>query len=225
MSTSITRRGIAVLVAAMFSLFAALAMASQAGAATYYACVKKNGSAHIFTKKPKCKRGESKLSWNSPGPAGRNGLNGASGKNGTNGTNGINGANGKEGVPGPFGEVLPGGKTETGVYGLEGDGSVVQAAWGFPFALATAPTPTLVPFGAAPTAQCPGSISEPKAASGQLCVYEGASHGGNVTVKGIFNPENEKFSASSRFGFGVSLNNGTVGSNVWSQGTWAVTAQ
>jgi len=101
MSTSITRRGTALLVAATISLLAALATASQAGAATYYACVKKNGSARIYSKKPKCRRGESKLSWNNVGPAGRNGLNGANGANGKNGANGTNGSNGKEGPPGP----------------------------------------------------------------------------------------------------------------------------
>lgn len=94
MSTSITRRGIALLAAATFLLFAALVTASQAGATTYYACVKKNGSAHIYTKKPKCKKGESKLSWNNVGPAGRNGNNGVNGANGKNGTNGANGTNG-----------------------------------------------------------------------------------------------------------------------------------
>jgi hypothetical protein len=221
MSTSVTRRGTAVLVAATISLLAALATASQAGAATYYACVKKNGSARIYSKKPKCKRGESKLSWNNRGPAG---LNGANGKNGANGANGANGNNGKEGPAGPFGEVLPSGKTETGAFALEGDGSVVQSGWGFPFALASAPTPHFVADKSVPPAECPGSVSDPKATAGQLCVYEGSSHGGNVTSKGLFNPENEKFGAASRFGFGLDLNNGTVGSNVWTQGAWAVTA-
>jgi hypothetical protein len=50
-----------------------LATASQAGAAKYYACIKKNGSARIYTKTLKCKPGESKVSWNNVGPAGRNG--------------------------------------------------------------------------------------------------------------------------------------------------------
>lgn len=101
MSTSVTRRGTALLVAATISLLAALATASQAGAATYYACVKKNGSAHIYLKKPKCKKGESKLSWNNVAPAGKNGANGA------------NGPNGKEGAQGPIGPQGPGATTFT----------------------------------------------------------------------------------------------------------------
>jgi hypothetical protein len=102
MSTAITRRGTPLVAAAIISLLAMLAMAPQAGATTYYACVKKNGAAHIYTKKPKCRRGESKLSWNSRGPAGRNGKNGANGANGKNGASGANGANGTNALVTPL---------------------------------------------------------------------------------------------------------------------------
>jgi len=112
MPTSIIQRGTPLIAALTVSLFAALATASQAGAATYYACVKKNGSAHVYAKKPKCKRGESKLSWNNVGPAGRNGVNGVNGVNGKNGNNGVNGANGATG----FTSVLPTGATEVGTW-------------------------------------------------------------------------------------------------------------
>jgi hypothetical protein len=219
MSVPITRRWIALLTAAGALLLAALAVAPQAEAATIYACVKKkSGSARIVSKKAKCKKGESKLSWNSEGPAGRNGVNGA------NGSNGKDGAQGKEGIPGPFGETLPSGKSETGVYALEGSSSVIQSGWGYPFALASAPTFHFIVDGATPPAQCPGSVKDPKAVAGHLCVYEGTAHGGTITSKGVFNPENESFSTASRFGFGFNINNSTPGSNAWSQGTWAVTA-
>lgn len=75
----------AVVVALAVTAFAA---ASQAQASTLYACVKKNGTARIYSKKPKCKKGESKLSWNTTGPAGKNGANGSNGSNGSAGTNG-----------------------------------------------------------------------------------------------------------------------------------------
>jgi hypothetical protein len=106
MSISINRRGTAVLVAACALLVGSLSVAAQANASTLYACVKKNGTARVFTKKPKCKKGESKLSWNNVGPAGRNGANGvngapgSAGKNGTNGSNGANGTNGTNGLNG-----------------------------------------------------------------------------------------------------------------------------
>lgn len=101
MPTLTIRRGTAVLVAVGALLTVALAAVPQADAATLYACVKKNGTAHIYAKKPRCKKQETKLSWSTVGPAGKNGLNGA---------NGGNGGNGKEGATGPQG---PGATTLT----------------------------------------------------------------------------------------------------------------
>jgi hypothetical protein len=101
MLTLATRRGSVLLVAIGSLLCAALITASQAGATTLYACVKKDGTAHVYTKKPKCKKHETKLSWSTEGPAGKNGLSGA------------NGANGKEGLQGPIGPQGPGATTLT----------------------------------------------------------------------------------------------------------------
>ena len=92
MSTPSLRRVLMTLMAAAALMIGVLAGASSANASTLYACVKKNGSAHIYSKKPKCKKGESKLSWNSSGPAGKNGANGTNGANGSNGAAGTNGA-------------------------------------------------------------------------------------------------------------------------------------
>jgi hypothetical protein len=101
MPTLTTRRGAVALAAAGALLLATFAATPRADAATLYACVKKKGgTVHVFTKKPKCKRGESKLSWNTQGVAGNNGANGANGAAGKNGTNGTNGTNGNEGAPG-----------------------------------------------------------------------------------------------------------------------------
>ncbi|HEY2558032.1 MAG TPA: hypothetical protein VGI08_13070 [Diaminobutyricibacter sp.] len=80
-------------------LLAALITASRVGASTLYACVKKDGSAHIYSKKPKCKKREVKLSWSTEGPAGKNGANG------------LGGVNGKEGLQGPIGPQGPGATT------------------------------------------------------------------------------------------------------------------
>ena len=85
------------LVAAGALLFGTLAVAPDASAATLYACVKKNGTPRLLTtKKPKCKKGETKLSWNIEGI----GKNGKNGNNGINGINGISGKDGKDGAPG-----------------------------------------------------------------------------------------------------------------------------
>ena len=89
-----------------------LAGAARAQASTVYACVKRNGSAHIFARKPRCRRGESRVSWSSAGPAGKNGADGKNGANGTNGASGTNGANGANGAVGGF---SAGGKTSAPV--------------------------------------------------------------------------------------------------------------
>jgi hypothetical protein len=94
---------------------------------TFHACVKKNGTARISTKKLRCAKHESRMSWSVRGPAGRKGVNGAAGLNGTSGTSGrdgttgTNGANGKDGV--------------NGANGTNGTGGANGAAAGF----ATAP--------------------------------------------------------------------------------------
>ncbi len=89
MSAFSNMRAMAVLAATGALLLAAFAAAPQAEASTLYACVKKGGTVKVYTKAPKCKKHETKISWNSVGPAGKNGT---SGSNGTNGTNGSNGA-------------------------------------------------------------------------------------------------------------------------------------
>ncbi len=88
-------------------LLSGLLGVSEAGASTLYACVKKKGgTARFVNARTNCRRGETKLAWNTqgvPGRNGSNGKNGAAGKNGTNGKNGTDGkagANGKDGVNG-----------------------------------------------------------------------------------------------------------------------------
>ncbi len=105
MSIARNRRMLVALAACAALMTAVLAAAPQAQASTLFACVKKTGAARVFSKKPKCKKGETLLSWNSKGAAGKNGvngINGAAGKEGTpgkNGTNGTNGTNGAAGQP------------------------------------------------------------------------------------------------------------------------------
>jgi hypothetical protein len=71
------------------------AASAAASPKTIYACVKKHsGATRIVSRKARCARGESKLSWAGAGPAGSPGPRGLPGANGTNGVNGVNGANG-----------------------------------------------------------------------------------------------------------------------------------
>jgi len=104
-------------IGALGALLVALAIPPSAGAATYYACVKKKGGAiRLVSRHTKCRRSERKISFNSEGVRGRNGLNGRNGKIGANGVNGTNGANGTNGTTG-FTATLPKGQTETGTWG------------------------------------------------------------------------------------------------------------
>jgi hypothetical protein len=110
MPTRTKRSALMAVLTASVLLLSGLAAAPQAGAATLYACVKKKGgTARFVNARTNCRRGETKLSWNTqgvPGRNGSNGKNGAAGKNGTNGKNGTDGkagTNGKDGVNGTNG--------------------------------------------------------------------------------------------------------------------------
>ena len=92
MSRFSIRGAIALLTAAGGLLLGALAAAPQAEAQTIHACVKKNGGAvRIVGAKTKCKKGESKLSWGTTGPAGTTGLRGLLGAAGATGATGATG--------------------------------------------------------------------------------------------------------------------------------------
>jgi hypothetical protein len=224
MSTSITKRATMLFAAGTISLFAALATASQAAATTYYACVKKNGSAHIFSKKPKCRRGESKLSWNNIGPAGRNGANGANGRNGANGTNGTNGT---DGAPGGFFGVLPSGKMMSGTFAAEGaSGQQYRTSVSFLLSLPTAiaePNIHYIKAGETVPGGCGGTVAAPIAAPGHLCIFEGVSFG-NGENRGEVNPIDDEAPNISMPVFGFGVYSSCESTTCVIEGTWAVTA-
>src|SRR5207244_2267075 len=120
MSTPITGRG-AVFAVVGVLLLAAIATAPRSDASTLYACVKKSGAARILTKKPRCKRDETKLSWNTTGPPGQNGAAGKEGAPGKEGKEGGSGGKGLTGSTGPDGE-----KGATGPEGGSSDGTATN---------------------------------------------------------------------------------------------------
>jgi hypothetical protein len=91
MSSTIKRRFTIAELACAASLIGMLVAAAPSHAATMYACVKHNGDAHIYTHKPRCRRGEKRISWGADGPAGRNGEPGAKGDPGPRGEAGAGG--------------------------------------------------------------------------------------------------------------------------------------
>jgi hypothetical protein len=120
----------------------------------------------------------------SAGLTGPQGPKGETGTAGTNGTPGENGAPGAEGSPWTVG-TLPPEKTETGTwsYGKAPAGSQ-HVAISFPIPLAHSLGNTAVHYilangkefvaneEVAASKECPGSIEDPKAEPGNLCVYE-----------------------------------------------------
>jgi hypothetical protein len=215
MSTSIARRSAAVLGAAGALLFGALAVAPEAGAATLYACVKKNGTARVFAKKPRCKKGETKLSWNAEGRPGRNGRNGLNGLNGLNGTNGTNGKDLTSHTP------LPSGESESGFYAIgSGESKTGFVAQGISFSqpLAAALPENHVVYNTLKTTSthCSGFG---KADPGYVCLYE--SEGGGLEFFVTRDFAAQTANSADKYGFALFF---AVKSAGFVAGSWTVTA-
>jgi hypothetical protein len=116
------------------------------------------------------------------------------------------------GLPGP----LASGQTERGVFGVAGNEAgasdfISETGISFPIPLAAVPAFNVVT--GAPTTKCPGTVANPTATAGQLCLY--TSFLTNAT--GITFDTLEKFGVSV-FPTGVAVGNYEV------VGAWAVTA-
>jgi hypothetical protein len=169
------------------------------------------------------------------GPAGANGKDGAKGDKGDTGAQGAQGPQGiqgkegkqaKEGSPWTAGGTLPSGESEYGhwAYGLTGTEETLATA-PISFVIPTDEAPTLhyVPFGGSDPG-CPGSLSEPAASPGNLCVFEDepqASPGSLLTVASEFTLNNTGvtlFFSTPEGAPGVRIPSASLG-------TWAVTAE
>jgi hypothetical protein len=216
MSKSIARPRAALIAAATICLLVMLATASQAGAARYYACVKKNGGARIYTKTPKCKPGESKLSWNIGGPAGRNGASGKNGANGKNAANGTNGANGASGQNLTSQTPLAAGQSESGSFAVGGNEGLAGQGISFSQPLAAPIAAGNILFNAPKTTStnCPGVG---QAARGFVCIY--AAELVKATFNQSLNSNLEK--GSDKFGFVLYFN---AEAKAVADGAWTVTA-
>ena len=185
------------------------------------------------------------------GPAGPAGAAGAKGENGAAGTNGTDGTNGEKGETGEKGEegspwgvgTLPPEKTETGVWGVTGEGGLglgksegegfqyVPISFPIPLPAALPETNTHyvtieeITNSTAPAA-CKGTAEKPTATPGNLCVYENAIYGaGKINTTTPFaDPE-----SNSPLNEGVGKTGGLLifeelAKDTKGLGTWAVTA-
>ena len=124
MSSTINRRATIVPTALTALLFGLLAMAPSTGAATLYACVKKSGDAHIYKKKPKCRKGQTRISWGSSGPSGPAGQR----RTRWEGRAGLRGEAGAGGEAGPPPTTLWAGISNKGALVRGGTGTVSATA-------------------------------------------------------------------------------------------------
>ena len=120
----------------------------------------------------------------------RRGPRGKRGKRGLRGLRGLAGppgAAGAQGVPGPAGPItgnLPGGVTLRGNYSVAQTGSTdfVTDSIMFNLRLSVPPVVHYINVGAPVPAECPGTLADPQAAAGHLCVFEGNAT--NTTNRG-----------------------------------------
>jgi hypothetical protein len=158
------------------------------------------------------------------GPAG-SGAQGPEGKEGKEGKQGEPGKEGKAGINGTTGftETLPSGKTETGSwsYGVGAKETViVPISFAIPLPEQLEEAQVHFVTESNPSSDCEGTVDEPSAKPGNLCVYAQATQG---EFLGIFRPT---------FGIGGTGTGGaliaftpTVGSpEIQGFGSWAVTA-
>ncbi len=159
------------------------------------------------------------------GPAGVKGETGLAGPEGPAGK-GEKGEKGPAGSPWTDGGTLPEGATETGAWSAYTKATGNDpAAISFPIPLASVPTfevaTNYIPSNESPTAQCPGTAANPKAASGNLCVYAGEDEEHTVEFKKALNPGGEGVEGPGKTGVVLLFFGGNIG---YAYGSWAVTA-
>lgn len=225
----------------------AYALAASSSAGKIAVCVRHAGGALYKTKK--CARHDKKLTWNvtATGPAG--GALSGSYPDPSLASGVITDANVKPGSltgasinASTLGKVpaastadtattadapgtLPSGSTEKGAFNVEATAPGGSDFWGnaysFPFPLSGSVPATYLGPGASPTAACPGSVTNPEAAAGNLCVYAHATT--NVSQVGLADPTTSAGGQASPYGFFVQIESST-GGLAYALGSWAVTA-
>ncbi len=175
------------------------------------------------------------------GAAGPAGVQGSQGSQGVRGETGPQGSQGKEGPPGKngengkpgttgFTETLPPGETETGSWSgslqAEGENILVPISFNIPL-----PAPIksedgdehVFRVGATGNGStCPGTAAEPKAAEGDLCIYEAIAL--NVTLSNPKVASGLPEAGAATAGAYLQLT-GAGAAPRFAWGTWAVTAE
>jgi hypothetical protein len=142
--------------------------------------------------------------------------------NGEEGIDGPPGEPGPEGSPWVDGGTLPPGESETGAFAFGPPGEGQEETFlpiSFNIPLAAGVPVHYMEVGAEPTTECPGTVEEPKAAAGNLCVYKAAGFG--YVFHDGFDPETNEEGPTGKSGallYFEELGPGAL------RGNWIVTA-
>jgi hypothetical protein len=154
------------------------------------------------------------------GDKGDAGANGGAGAAGPTGPQGAQGPQGPQGSPWTAGGTLPKGATETGTWGFGSAVGSPREPISFAIPLDEAPEEADVHYlavGGGETTECPGTVANPEAAEGQVCIYTEEST--EATYVGSFGFP-RRYPSGLLLAFSVEAEaEGTAG------GTWAVTAE
>jgi hypothetical protein len=233
---------------ALLAATAGGAYAAGTSGGSISACVRHNGGG--LYQAHQCARDDRELQWNvrgpggppgAAGPAGAPGPRGLTGPPGPQGSSGPRGEQGTTGLTGPAGPAgpagvrgdsfesgLPSGRTLRGIYEIADTAAakgvqdqITAISETYAAALPAVPQLHLIADGATPPAVCPGSVADPEAAAGNLCVYESRNHANLAEDPDVFiDPVNQ---AEGTLGFGIEIT--ANGAGLYdSAGTWAVTA-
>jgi len=146
------------------------------------------------------------------GPKGDTGPAGPQGAHGDPGPKGDTGSQGAEGPAGPTETELPPGKSETGIWSVEGEGR--GSYWVniyFPLRL-----PDGVVLGGGPT-ECPGTPGNPKAERGFYCIYTAFKSNGFLN--------GTEYQSDSTSGLILGFSSTVEAELALARGTWAATAR
>jgi hypothetical protein len=146
---------------------------------------------------------------------------------GPQGPQGAQGTPGAQGPEGPFpGGDMPVGKTIRGNWAISGyttAGNYMIDEISFGFRMPSGLTARYINAGAPAPAQCPGTLANPQAVAGNLCVWEAFAT--NATTRGVFGPHTSSglFNAVAPHGAGVYAL-ATATAHVQAHGSWAATS-
>jgi hypothetical protein len=186
--------------------------------------IKKNAVTSAKVKNGSLTKSDFKTGQLTAGPKGDKGDTGAQGAQGVQGQKGDKGDKGDNGSLVIPTSTLASGQTLVGAFGVGGAGGnandVHESPVSFQIPLAASPTVEVVQEGGAPTANCPGSPTNPQAAAGYWCLYVGYADQTNANGVRVYGTD-----GSNEFRWGGVVYIKALGtSGPEASGTWAVKA-